>query len=94
MIVGALIMLNPTGLYPWIKAIHIIAVIAWMAGMLYLPRLFVYHTEAEPGSNNPLRVHLQNMDRTAQTVQSQPAPENARTKHLGSGPIKRNGRGM
>ena len=34
----------------WIKALHIIAVIAWMAGMLYLPRLFVYHCEAEPGS--------------------------------------------
>ena len=49
-IVGALIMLSPTGLYLWIKAVHIIAVIAWMAGMLYLPRLFVYHTEAEPGS--------------------------------------------
>lgn len=31
--------------YPWIKALHILAVIAWMAGMLYLPRLFVYHTE-------------------------------------------------
>ena len=29
--------------YPWIKAVHIIAVIAWMAGLLYLPRLFVYH---------------------------------------------------
>ena len=34
----------------WLKAFHIIAVIAWMAGMLYLPRLFVYHCEAEPGS--------------------------------------------
>jgi protoporphyrinogen IX oxidase len=34
----------------WIKAIHIIAVITWMAGMLYLPRLFVYHTNAPPGS--------------------------------------------
>ncbi len=31
--------------YPWIKALHILSVIAWMAGMLYLPRLFVYHTE-------------------------------------------------
>ena len=31
--------------YLWIKAFHIIAVIAWMAGMLYLPRLFVYHSE-------------------------------------------------
>jgi putative membrane protein len=36
--------------YEWIKAFHVIAVIAWMAGMLYLPRLFVYHCEAEPGS--------------------------------------------
>jgi putative membrane protein len=36
--------------YPWIKALHVIAVIAWMAGMLYLPRLFVYHCEAEAGS--------------------------------------------
>ena len=36
--------------YQWIKAFHIIAVIAWMAGMLYLPRLFVYHCAAEQGS--------------------------------------------
>ena len=35
--------------YPWIKALHIISVIAWMAGMLYLPRLYVYHCEAAPG---------------------------------------------
>lgn len=39
-----------SSLYDWIKALHIIAVIAWMAGMLYLPRLFVYHCEAEAGS--------------------------------------------
>jgi putative membrane protein len=38
------------GLYPWLKALHIIAIIAWMAGMLYLPRLFVYHCEAAVGS--------------------------------------------
>jgi putative membrane protein len=37
-------------MYEWIKALHIIAVIAWMAGMLYLPRLFVYHCAAEIGS--------------------------------------------
>jgi putative membrane protein len=37
-------------LYPWLKALHIIAVIAWMAGMLYLPRLFVYHCEARVGT--------------------------------------------
>lgn len=36
--------------YPWLKAAHVIAVIAWMAGLLYLPRLFVYHCAAEPGS--------------------------------------------
>ena len=40
--------LNP--FYLWIKAFHIIAVIAWMAGMLYLPRLFFYHCDAQPGS--------------------------------------------
>jgi len=36
--------------YSWIKAFHIISVMAWMAGMLYLPRLFVYHADAEVGS--------------------------------------------
>ena len=36
--------------YAWVKAFHVIAVIAWMAGMLYLPRLFVYHCAAEKGS--------------------------------------------
>ena len=36
--------------YLWIKALHIISVMAWMAGMLYLPRLFVYHVDAETGS--------------------------------------------
>ncbi len=34
----------------WLKALHIVAVISWMAGLLYLPRLFVYHSETEPGS--------------------------------------------
>jgi putative membrane protein len=34
----------------WVKALHIVSVIAWMAGMLYLPRLFVYHAEAAKGS--------------------------------------------
>ena len=37
-------------IYPWAKATHIIFVIAWMAGLLYLPRLFVYHADAAPGS--------------------------------------------
>ena len=39
----------------WFLAAHIIAVIAWMAGMLYLPRLFVYHTQAAPGSDGSER---------------------------------------
>lgn len=38
--------------YPWVKAFHIMAVISWMAGIFYLPRLFVYHVEqAEPGDS-------------------------------------------
>lgn len=36
--------------YPWAKSLHLIAVISWMAGLLYLPRLFVYHCEAPAGS--------------------------------------------
>ena len=38
-------------MYLWLKALHIIAVISWMAGLLYLPRLFVYHAAATPGSD-------------------------------------------
>lgn len=38
-------------IYPWIKAAHIVSVIAWMAGLLYLPRLFVYHCAAHKGSD-------------------------------------------
>lgn len=37
--------------YPWIKAAHIVSIVAWMAGLLYLPRLFVYHADATPGSD-------------------------------------------
>jgi protoporphyrinogen IX oxidase len=37
--------------YPWIKALHIVSVVAWMAGLLYLPRLFVYHADASAGSD-------------------------------------------
>ena len=38
--------------YPWTKALHIVSVISWMAGMFYLPRLFVYHAEqSEPGDS-------------------------------------------
>jgi protoporphyrinogen IX oxidase len=49
-LIGVLLLWSPAGLYPWFKAFHVIAAIAWMAGMLYLPRLFVYHCEAEIGS--------------------------------------------
>nr|WP_280519113.1 protoporphyrinogen oxidase HemJ [Shinella curvata] len=45
-----LVLYPPDNLYLWIKALHIIAVISWMAGLLYLPRLFVYHTDAPVGS--------------------------------------------
>lgn len=44
------ILVYPDDAYPWIKAIHVVAVISWMAGMLYLPRLFIYHCSAEQGS--------------------------------------------
>ena len=44
-----MIVLSSTA-FLWIKALHIISVIAWMAGLLYLPRLFVYHTKTQPGS--------------------------------------------
>lgn len=37
-------------LYPWTKAFHVISMVAWMAGMLYLPRLYVYHCETAPGT--------------------------------------------
>mgnify|MGYP001973611968 FL=1 len=49
-------------LYPWTKSLHIIAVVTWMAGLFYLPRLFVYHAEqAQPGSERDSM--LQEMER-------------------------------
>lgn len=48
-------------LYPWTKAFHVITVIAWMAGLLYLPRLFVYHCEVAAGSVEDER--FQSMER-------------------------------
>ena len=50
LLVAAIFLADPEGFYLWAKAIHVIAVISWMAGMLYLPRLFIYHCEAEKGS--------------------------------------------
>jgi putative membrane protein len=48
--IAALILLLGDAAYMWIKAVHVVAIISWMAGMLYLPRLFVYHCDAKPGS--------------------------------------------
>ena len=50
MIIVAIVVLDPDNLYLWIKAFHVVAVISWMAGMLYLPRLFVYHFATKAGS--------------------------------------------
>ena len=47
---AAVALLGPDA-YLWLKAVHVMAIISWMAGMLYLPRLFVYHAEAEIGSD-------------------------------------------
>ncbi len=44
--------------HDWIKVLHIIAVIAWMAGLLYLPRLFVYHCGAEKGSDRATMLEI------------------------------------
>ncbi len=49
-------------LYPWVKALHIIAVISWMAGIFYLPRLFVHHTEkVETGSDTDALFQMMEM---------------------------------
>lgn len=46
----ALFWVGPDEAYLWIKALHIIAVMSWMAGLLYMPRLFIYHFDAPKGS--------------------------------------------
>jgi protoporphyrinogen IX oxidase len=70
-IVGLLVFAKPSALYLWLKAFHIIAIIAWMAGMLYLPRLFVYHCDAEPGSRQSETFKV--MERRLLTVIINPA---------------------
>ena len=70
-IFAALVYWNPDWLYLWMKAAHVIAIIAWMAGMLYLPRLFVYHCEAEPGSKQSETFKL--MERRLMNVIINPA---------------------
>lgn len=49
-VVAGLFTWQPASLDLWIKAVHVIAVISWMAGLLYLPRLFIYHTDTVVGS--------------------------------------------
>ncbi len=68
---AALVLWNPDWLYLWMKAAHVVAIIAWMAGMLYLPRLFVYHCEAEPGSRQSETFKV--MERRLLTVIINPA---------------------
>lgn len=66
-----LVVYPPDDLYLWIKALHIIAVISWMAGLLYLPRLFVYHTDALAGSTQSETFKV--MERRLYRVIMQPA---------------------
>lgn len=58
--------------YPWVKAFHIMAVIAWMAGLFYLPRLFVYHAERAKGAGD-LHDALMVMEDRLQKVIMRPA---------------------
>lgn len=57
--------------YLWVKALHVISVIAWMAGLLYLPRLFVYHTQVTPDS--PTSVIFKTMEKRLMTAIMHPA---------------------
>ncbi len=49
-LIAAIVLLFGQAAYPWLKSLHVVAVISWMAGLLYLPRLFIYHCDAAPGS--------------------------------------------
>ncbi len=69
--ISLLALWHPAGFYLWFKAVHIMAIIAWMAGMLYLPRLFVYHCGAEPGSRQSETFKV--MERRLLTVIINPA---------------------
>ncbi|MGB3279493.1 MAG: CopD family protein [Pseudorhodobacter sp.] len=58
--------------YPWVKALHVMAVIAWMAGLFYLPRLFVYHSE-QVVRGEPTDKLFQTMERKLLRVIMNPA---------------------
>ncbi len=57
--------------YPYLKTLHVIFVISWMAGLLYMPRLFVYHATATPGSE--LELTLQTMELRLYRIIMRPA---------------------
>jgi putative membrane protein len=67
----AIMFAGPDVAYPWIKALHVIAIISWMAGMLYLPRLFIYHSDCEPDSQQARTFAI--MERRLVTVIMNPA---------------------
>lgn len=60
-----------TDLYLWIKAVHLIAVIFWMAGLLYLPRLYVYHSASQPGGE--LEAKMEDAERLLLRIIMNPA---------------------
>ena len=59
--------------YPWTKALHVIAVIAWMAALFYLPRLYVYHAERVPGLDPGTDEMFQTMERRLLKAIANPA---------------------
>jgi putative membrane protein len=69
--VAALMLVMGDAAYPWIKAIHVVAIISWMAGLLYLPRLFIYHCDAPVGSQQSETFKM--MERRLLTIIMTPA---------------------
>lgn len=67
----ALALTDAQNRYLWIKALHVIAVISWMAGLFYLPRLFIYHLDHAPGS--PASETFKVMERRLMSVIMMPA---------------------
>lgn len=68
---GAAMLLLGARAYEWVKAVHVIAIISWMAGMLYLPRLFIYHCEVATGSEASEKFKV--MERRLMTIIMNPA---------------------
>ena len=68
---GAVVWLDGDRIYQWVKVLHVLAVISWMAGLLYLPRLFINHLEVERGSASDLL--FQGMERRLMKIIMTPA---------------------